>query len=200
MKNTKNELLVNLKEADKVFDNEIDFLKGTITSDKFEKLIDFTMIENEADIDLELLNSRIEEKKGQKGIYLFEVFKSTDSSFEKWLEEFRIKFMGEDACFRHQWTPNLTKKRYAKYDQENTDRMWVPLYIGKSKKMRERINQHIYYSLGKPPFGLKLKDKNTLIGEKFRIKIIPLPIKNYDFFAPFIEKYLRDLTKPIAGK
>lgn len=151
------------------------------------------------------LREKIEENNTKKGIYLFEVYKTPDLPFNKWLKEFRIKFMGEDNYFRNLWTSNNTTKRYLKYEKKYNDETWIPLYIGESKNMYNRIHQHIFAPLGKPPFALKLQERNvsrenTLRGEVFRIRYVALPIKNYSVFAKYLEKKLRNEILPLAGR
>ena len=77
---------------------------------------------------------------------------------------------------------------------------WIPLYIGKSSNIEDRIKQHIHNNIGKPPSALKLLDRGNLNSQKFRLKYIDFNfIINYAIMVSQIEKNLRDEINPIAG-
>jgi|SRR5690625_636861 len=194
-------MISKLEKIDNKIKKQLDELRGIISRDSFQVLTDFTLTKDGSNIDFDSLKEKIKENKTTKGIYLFQVYKDTNIPFEEWIKDFRKKFMGEnDDAFKNQWTSNISTNRYKKHDQAATEEMWVPLYIGKSKAIHKRVQTHIYGTLGRPPFALKLHERNTLNNMKFRVKYVPLPVVTYDNFANFLEKKLRRETKPLAGR
>src|SRR5690606_28362456 len=106
---------------------------------------------------------------------------------------------GLENKYLQKWTPNIVNKRTKKHIGKNTE--WIPLYIGKSKNIADRIDKHINSTIGKPPSALKLKGRDNLNDQKFRIKYIDFNyIHNYEAIVAEIEKKLRDEINPISGK
>ena len=130
------------------------------------------------------------------GIYLIEIKNNKKHhSFSSWLEEFRKKW--EDEKYHKKWTPSLKKKRAEKHVELKE---WIPIYIGKSKKIEGRIHEHIFKEIHKTTFALKLNARLNLKNETFRLQTIKCDVKNYDMLVPFIESNLRDKINPIIGK
>lgn len=77
---------------------------------------------------------------------------------------------------------------------------WLPLYIGKSKDICRRIHEHIHLCPKKNTYSMKLMHRTNLHGLEFRISILPINVKNYDFIVPHIERVLRERHRPIIGK
>ncbi len=88
------------------------------------------------------------------GIYLFEIKKKPNTSFKEWIDKFKVKFRGEKKEYLHKFTPNIIEKRIVKYLSEE-DKEWIPFYIGKSKRIGERIDKHVNSTLGTPPICIK---------------------------------------------
>ncbi|WP_157970322.1 hypothetical protein [Albibacterium indicum] len=77
---------------------------------------------------------------------------------------------------------------------------WIPLYIGKSRNIASRIHGHIFRELDKTTFAMKLKSRENLYGQRFRISYIKLDVNNYDMLVPYVERRLRNKINPIVGK
>ncbi|MRG48641.1 hypothetical protein GFS24_26235 [Chitinophaga sp. SYP-B3965] len=129
-----------------------------------------------------------------KGVYFFEI-KNSHSLFdaEKWVSSFRIKW--ED--WEHYWVPGIKDKRVREHKKFDD---WIPLYIGKSKNIGSRINEHIHMECTKHTFAMKLKARPNLFGEIFKVSWIPIDVKNYDMIVPSIESALRNIYHPIIGR
>ncbi|ROI10751.1 hypothetical protein EGI11_02340 [Chryseobacterium sp. H3056] len=153
----------------------------------FEEICEFTM-DNCNTIPWENLET--------KGIYLIEIKNNSSfTDFSSWIDHFRTEW--EDDMYKKKFVPNLKMKRI----REHTElKDWVPLYIGKSKKISGRVHQHIYSAIEKTTFALKLNAREHIKKEQFRLSIIPLPFNNYNWIVPVIESTLRDKLNPIIGK
>ncbi len=112
-----------------------------------------------------------------------------------WVEALREEWEHED--FRKSFTPNLKKKRIA---QHRTLPAWMPLYLGKSKKVGVRVLEHINLELKKTTFALKLKARPSMASRSFRLHTLKLPVKNYDVIAPALEAAMRNRFHPLIGK
>jgi len=92
-----------------------------------------------------------------------------------------------------EFTPCIKKKRISVHSSLTTNlNEWIPLYIGKSKKINRRVEKHIFKELNKTTYALKLKARGNLNDETFKLKTIKLEVTNYDSILPIIEKILRD--------
>lgn len=130
------------------------------------------------------------------GVYLIEVKNNTSfTDFPSWVEHFKMEW--EDSLYKRKFVPNIKLKRVRTHTELGE---WIPLYIGKSKKIRGRLHQHIYSDLNKTTFALKLYAREHAKKELFRLSIIPIPFDNYNWIVPVIESTLRDKINPIIGK
>lgn len=167
---------------------------------QFEKL---DQVIKEVDF-IELLEFKLNEAENKipwndiafQGIYLFEI-KNNGShfSFDEWANSFKSRW--EDEKYLRRFTPNLQKMRIGEHKDLNG---WIPLYIGKSKNIGNRIREHIYKELEKTTFALKLNARENLQNETFRLKTIKIEVENYDAIVPRIEWQLRNKINPIIGK
>ena len=131
-----------------------------------------------------------------QGLYLIEIKNDfTHEVFKDWADDFCFRWT--DPEYVKRWVSKPKKMRLAKH-QELKD--WIPLYIGKSKKIKDRILEHIYLKLDQPTTGLKLKVRENMQNETFRISYINIPTQNYDWVMPKLEKILRDRLNPIIGR
>lgn len=112
-----------------------------------------------------------------------------------WVEALRQEWEHED--FKKSFTPNLKKKRIAQH-RELPD--WMPLYLGKSKKVGMRVLEHINLGMKKTTFALKLKARPGMAARSFRLHTLELPVQNYDVIAPALETALRNRFHPLIGK
>lgn len=131
-----------------------------------------------------------------KGIYLFEIKNDERfSDFNSWINDFKETWEGKD--YKYKFTPNTRKVRIKAH---NELKEWIPIYIGKSRNIGQRIREHIFKELHKSTFALKLMARSNLKGNTFRLKVLKVEVKNYDSIVPKIEWQLRDRINPILGK
>jgi hypothetical protein len=130
------------------------------------------------------------------GIYLIEIKNNGDySNFKDWIAHF--KSLWESNEFYGKYTPSLKLKRIKEHKGLGN---WIPIYIGKSKKISGRFHSHIYKGLDKKTFALKLKPRHNLKNETFRLSKIELDTVNYDTVAPIFELEKRNAINPIIGR
>lgn len=138
------------------------------------------------------------EKK--QGVYLFELNlesgnltgKKKTTQINNFAKQWKKK--KNDSFF----SSSIIKKRLV-MRQDYTEQ-WLPLYIGKSKDIYKRIKEHIELSPLKNTYAMKLKHRPNLQGLEFRVSIIELDVKNYDFIVPYVERLLREEYHPLIGK
>lgn len=130
------------------------------------------------------------------GVYLIEVKTENGfTSFKDWVVDFRSAW--EMPEYIYQFVPNLKKKRIESHTELEE---WVPIYLGKSKWLRSRIVEHLEMNLMRHTFALKLNARQNMKGKKFRIGMISIPVKNYDWIVPIVENVQREKINPIIGK
>jgi hypothetical protein len=93
--------------------------------------------------------------------------------------------------------PNTKKIRIQKH-LELTD--YIPMYIGKSKRIKGRVYEHIFKDINKTTSALKLKARENIKNETFRLSFLRIDTNNYDWIVPVIEKTLRNKLNLIIGK
>lgn len=145
------------------------------------------------------LTKRCDRKKShKKGVYFFEIKTNQDDSLSKWLESFSKKWqmLGVDKIY----SPNIINKRIKKYEEENFLPEWMPLYLGISKELFSRIKEHINLKFTQTTYALKLKERDNLKDETFRVRFIEVETEYYDLLLPRLESILRDKLNPIVGK
>jgi hypothetical protein len=178
-------------EIDNIISQQKQLIKDKISKNNFEILCEFSLEESDSELD-----EKFKSLKKVQGIYLFEIYKSELMEFGEWIFEIKKEFRKHLKV----WTPNIVEKR-CKFHNASKEK-WIPLYIGKSSNLYRRLlKEHINSQLGAPPSSLKLKRRQTLQSQKFRVKYISLDtITNYDLIAIILENKLRDEINPIAGK
>lgn len=130
------------------------------------------------------------------GIYRIDISTvGTSLSVSDWIDAFRVEWEHED--FKKKFTPNLKKKRIARHSVLPE---WMPLYLGKSKKVSTRVREHIDLGVEKPTFALKLNARPSMSKHKLRLHALPLLVQNYDLVAPALESALRNRFNPLIGK
>ncbi|WP_333601300.1 hypothetical protein [Flavobacterium sp.] len=131
-----------------------------------------------------------------QGLYLIEIKNDSKfNHFKEWADEFCLKWT--DPLYIKKWVPNPKKKRLSKHSELKD---WIPLYIGKSQKINARFYEHIYLRLEQPTTGLKLKARENMQNEVFRLSYINIPTQNYDWVMPVFENNLRNRINPILGR
>lgn len=91
----------------------------------------------------------------------------------------------------------LIKKRLL---QHKTLQEWMPVYVGKSRNVAERVASHIHLPFSSSTYGLKLKARPGLALRAFRLHAIELKVVNYDVLAPALESALRERFHPLIGR
>lgn len=159
----------------------------------YAKSLNFKIV---CEFDLENCESIPWNEIHSKGIYFIEIKNKTNfNDFQSWIKTFREEW--EDEKYKYRFVPNIKNKRINKHNELKD---WIPLYIGKSKKISTRIHQHIFKEIEKTTFALKLNAREHAKKETFRLSIIEIPTNNYDWIVPVLEKTLRDQINPIIGK
>lgn len=162
----------------------LDEQKDKIDNLTFVEFQDFTLTNN-LEINLDVLNFA--------GIYFFEIkLPNGITNWKEWIQE-----LWEVSEYKRRFTPNIKIKRIGIH---NTIDGWIPLYIGKSRCIKERIGKHIFLEIEKTTFALKLKERKNLHGLTFRISTMKVDVKNYDIIVPLVENRFRNIKNPILGK
>lgn len=190
---------IELKEIDGIITSQLQLIDDKLSKIEFDEVCEFCL----KDINK---NTNILDKLDFKGLYLIEIKRDISQDYTDWVDLFTKKFRGiegDEKKFLHKFTPNVIEKRKYKHKEENKE--WIPFYIGKSKKIRSRVITHLFSPLGKPPFALKLKEREidgiSVFGDElFRLKTIRIDVVNYDVIVTHLEKQLRKKLNPIVGK
>lgn len=179
----------SLNKIDISLSEILDSLEDEIKKFKFEEICEF-----------KLNKQHIPEipwgKLNYSGVYMIEIKnQGNHSSFNSWIDEFRA--IWEDKRYMPHFTPNLRKKRIEKHDKLQE---WIPIYIGKSRRIEGRVHEHIFMDLHKTTFALKLNARENLQNEVFKLHTLKCEVKNYDLIVPQIESKLRDTINPLIGR
>lgn len=130
------------------------------------------------------------------GVYFFEIQNSQCSvDIEKFLSDFKTKW--ESLEYKGAFVPNTKQKRMI---QHRSPVEWVPLYVGKSKNIANRLKGHFFMSLDRTTFGMKLSSRNNMAGYRIRVSTLKIEVKNYDLIVPKVESYFREKYHPIIGR
>jgi hypothetical protein len=135
------------------------------------------------------------------GIYLIEV-KTTQAerrNLDQWLTQFSAQWLAPE--YYQKFVANPQKKRIEHHAGLGTLQEWMPVYIGKSKKVHVRLWEHVHLPLDKRTFSMKLASRPTMMSRKWRFSTISLDgVKNYDVLAPKMELAMRNKLHPIVGR
>ncbi len=132
-----------------------------------------------------------------KGVYLIEVHTaSSHTDFDQWALEFRAEW--DLPEYHRKFTCTTKDKRIQRHG--GTLKEWIPLYIGKSKNVADRVKQHLILDMEARTFALKIRARPNMAARQFRLSTLKLDVNNYDLIAPVLEKTLRDRENPIIGK
>jgi len=130
------------------------------------------------------------------GIYLIEApTEGFSGDVETWIRDIRIEW--EHIDYKQKYTANFKEKRIRKHPELKT---WMPMYLGKSKKVGKRVLEHINLELNKSTFAMKLKVRNDPRLLDWRLSVAKLDVKHYAFIAENLERLLRDRLNPLIGK
>jgi hypothetical protein len=130
------------------------------------------------------------------GIYLIEIHSgNATKNLKDWLATLKSTWDREE--FRQSFVPTC---KVGRMNAHSELQRWMPLYIGKSKRIKYRIEEHIDLPLAARTFALKLRERRLFDCNKFRLKVLRLPVSNYDVIAPKLESALRKRLNPLVGK
>lgn len=133
-----------------------------------------------------------------KGIYLFEISTANVarfSDFDSWSKDFLTRW--KHPRFEKKFVSNPKNKRLNAHSELKE---WLPLYIGKSEKVKQRLVEHFDLGFDSRTFAMKLNLRDEFKGEKLRISFMTLNVNNYDIIAPRLEKAMRERFNPIVGQ
>ena len=175
--------MIDLKKFDenlKKISEEIENKVGKINLDEIPSC-EFKLSEYEK---LDIFSSTTKE-----GIYIFYIQKkSLDKFEEKWGNKIE------------RYSPKIIKDRIKHHQEHSNLKEWIPLYIGKSEKVKSRIEEHITKKKESTTSSMKLREREKFDNDNFAVKIIPLETNHYGFVSHYVESVLRDKVKPIVGK
>jgi hypothetical protein len=131
------------------------------------------------------------------GLYFLEVWSSPYGAekLEDWFSKFKAAWDQEQ--FKKCFVPSCQKGRIAKHTAVHE---WMPLYIRKSEEVGKRVWEHLNLEAEKRTFALKLKARNRLQGNRYRLSVLRLDVVNYPVLAPKIEAALRRKHLPLVGR
>lgn len=189
-----------MKKTLKEFDIQVQEFVTTLAS-KRDKLRFNVDSSTEFILNNELDDSAFQSIINDQGIYLFELnLSSANLKGEKCTTKLsNFAKMWHTNPYNLVYSPNVINKRQNMYEKDFTSD-WLPLYIGKCKKVKNRILNHINLPKDSKTYALKLKARKNLYGCVFRVSYIQLNVMNYNFIAPSIEQALRDSYNPIIGR
>ncbi|MCK4956388.1 MAG: hypothetical protein KAS49_02045 [Candidatus Cloacimonetes bacterium] len=177
-----------LESIDNEMSTQLELLKKVVDNMVFNEMCQFKIKKEIQEIPWNELKL--------SGIYLIEVKNNNNFlDFKGWLKDFKERW--EDDKYIKKFTPNFKKKRIQAHSELGK---WIPLYLGKSRNISKRVNEHIYKELHKPTFAMKLFARKNMKNETFKLSIIQLEIKNYDTIVPKVESQFRNLINPLIGK
>jgi hypothetical protein len=131
------------------------------------------------------------------GIYLVEIRNTGQhASIGDWMKWFTDKW--DDKAYVGRFTPTTKLKRIAQHSKLTE---WVPIYLGKSKRVGSRVREHMDLALEKRTFAMKLKARGGFFSENtFRLSTAKVDVAHYDLLVPMVEHTLRKKLSPIVGK
>jgi len=177
-----------IEDIDKIISNQLTLLSNMAENLHFMEVCQFELTTN--------TNAVCNQDHFYPGIYFFEIQnanKSLDAA--TWFNDFTALWRHPDYHMR--WVPGIKKMRVTAHKEVGD---WIPLYIGKSKNVGARINEHIIKELAKTTFAMKLKARTNLYGANFRVKALKMDVANYNVVVPHLENLLRNKWNPIVGK
>ncbi|CDT81026.1 conserved hypothetical protein [Vibrio coralliirubri] len=130
------------------------------------------------------------------GVYFIEIRseKYLDGCPNDWKEKF-VTFW-DKAEFKGKFTPQSKKKRLNAHDSVGE---WTPLYIGKCKNIRKRLNDHKTLTFFQKTRGIKLDARGIYEQDSFRVSHVEIPLDVYDEISEKIESYYRNEINPLVG-
>ncbi|HVU58096.1 MAG TPA: hypothetical protein VHD83_23710 [Puia sp.] len=181
--------MMELQQIDQALTAQLDLLKESARGLALSPICEFELKE-------ESLNKIPWQDHHYPGIYFIEIKNDNKyTSFADWASAFQNSWM--DERYRKKFVANPKKSRISRHTELSE---WIPLYIGKSRNISNRVQEHINLGLDKPTFAMKLKVRDHLKEDRFRLSTIRVDIYNYDWIMPILEKSFRDRFHPIVGR
>jgi len=180
-----------------------DFLNSCIDKLK-EQTLEIVFNEDES---LEVVGKK--QSANAHGIYMFwadfsSLKKDSAKSSHDLFNEFSVDWDDWEQSKKYDKFPKANKTRRGKLLTNNAqvDITAIPFYLGRSEKLKERIEEHYNFSGSESTYALKLNHRYKLLkGIKFKVAWLPLNVdKDTYFIVDKIESLLRDKLNPIIGK
>ena len=131
------------------------------------------------------------------GIYKIEIrlssFTKDKSNWKKDFVEYWDMHKGQGRR-----TPS-SKVGRLKHHNNEANVEWIPLYIGRSLKVKERLELHRDTPFKKAYQALKLEERGVFISKNFKVSFLELPSENYEIISHYVEDYFREKINPIVG-
>lgn len=145
----------------------------------------------------DLKNDKLIREQVYPGIYLIEIKTGAEhSAFDHWITWFKSEW--DHQRYAKQFVPTTKKKRIKGH---GALKEWMPVYLGKSKRIAGRVIEHINLELEKPTFAMKLRARGDFFtNNTFRLSTAHIDIAHYDLIMPMVERSLRRRLNPIVGK
>jgi hypothetical protein len=160
-----------------------------------------TFEEIAAQVELEIVgdlkNDALIRDQVYPGIYLVEIETSTEhGGIKEWVNWFKAEWDHERYAKR--FVPTTKKKRIKGHREL---KQWMPIYLGKSKRIASRVIEHVHLELDRPTFAMKLKARGDFFTKhSFQLSTAHIDIAHYDLIMPMVERSLRRRLNPIVGK
>ena len=181
--------------------SNMDSLKVFANMDKQLTSIFETFEELASQVELEVVgdlkNEMIIREQVYPGIYLIEIKKSAEhSAFDQWITWFKGEW--DHERYAKKFVPTTKKKRISGHVELKE---WMPVYLGKSKRIASRVIEHVHLELEKPTFAMKFGARGDFFtSNTFRLSTAHIDIAHYDLIMPMVERSLRRRLNPIVGK
>lgn len=94
----------------------------------------------------------------------------------------------------------MSNSKKGRIKQHSELKEWIPLYIGKSKNIGNRLREYRYLGRDNKTYALKLQSRDHLKDDRFRISTVRIDVINFDWIMPVAERYFRNERNPIIGR
>jgi len=132
------------------------------------------------------------------GLYLFEVETSDHASFDEWLKWFQP--LWEHELYKWNFVPNFKKRRVNYHFIHSQQSAKLPLYLGQSENINNRVWDHINLKMNKHTVALKLNERKNLSKTIFHLSVIEFEVENTRIILPELEAVLRGKINPLVGR
>lgn len=136
------------------------------------------------------------------GIYVFWAnFKDSDIEWSRALEVFSEIWNEQRKQNGITHYPKVIKNRAIHSFQKNKNN-WIPIYLGKAKKVKTRVIEHIKNGAESTTFALKLEESKDLFSTiKFSVSTLDFGLLDDSYYlCEIVESVLRNELNPIIGR